>query len=206
MQESRDEIVRQCDEVKAMLLAKNEAYGDSALNPMRVFSRASTTEQIRVRIDDKLSRLARGSAFGDEDTILDLIGYLILLRIAGKGSKLDPMTRPDSNIRGVPAVRPPTSLPVVRPLAFFVVDFEGLTVVDGSIYSEASPTSRIGEFEKGRFCLYQEMGTEGYAEAYLALDGRIRDEKRFSAFRNLPSLVRQRKNFAASYPHLVRRR
>ena len=38
-------------------------------------------EQIRVRIDDKLSRLARGQAAG-EDVVLDLIGYLVLLRVA----------------------------------------------------------------------------------------------------------------------------
>lgn len=75
-------IAAECDAIKAMLLAKNAAYGNSALDPVRVFSRASTHEQIRVRIDDKLSRLQRGSVFGDEDTVLDLIGYLVLLRIA----------------------------------------------------------------------------------------------------------------------------
>lgn len=65
-----------------MLLAKNAAYGDSALSPLRVFSSADTAEQLRVRIDDKLSRLARGSEFAGDDTVLDLIGYLILLRVA----------------------------------------------------------------------------------------------------------------------------
>lgn len=62
-------------------MAKNAAYGDSALDPIRMFSSCDAGEQLRVRIDDKLSRLARGSAAG-EDVILDLIGYLILLRIA----------------------------------------------------------------------------------------------------------------------------
>lgn len=78
---TRDKIIAQCEDVKLMLLKKNEAYGDSALDPVRVFSKTDTAEQLRVRIDDKLSRLARGSAEG-EDVILDLIGYLILLRIA----------------------------------------------------------------------------------------------------------------------------
>ena len=64
-----------------MLVAKNAAYGDSALDPVRVFSHADPVEQILVRIDDKLSRLARGSAAG-EDVEQDLMGYLILLRIA----------------------------------------------------------------------------------------------------------------------------
>ena len=69
-----------CDEVKSILLSKNLAYGNSALEPVRIFSKASTVEQINVRIDDKLSRLARGHAAG-EDVELDLIGYLILKRV-----------------------------------------------------------------------------------------------------------------------------
>jgi len=71
-----------CDEVKAMLLQKNAAYGDSALQPLRVFSRADAQEQLLVRIDDKLSRIARGHEFENDDTVLDLIGYFILLRVA----------------------------------------------------------------------------------------------------------------------------
>jgi len=78
---TRDMITAECDAIRDMLLEKNEAYGDSAIEPLRVFSRASAEEQILVRIDDKLSRLARGSAAG-EDVVADLIGYLVLLRIA----------------------------------------------------------------------------------------------------------------------------
>ncbi len=74
-------IADECDAVKALLLEKNQAYGNSAIEPVRIFSKAPSEEQIRVRIDDKLSRLARGSAAG-EDVELDLIGYLILLRVA----------------------------------------------------------------------------------------------------------------------------
>lgn len=68
-------------EIGEMLIAKNKAYGNSALDPVRIFSRADPVEQIHVRIDDKLSRLARGAAAG-EDTVTDLIGYLVLLKIA----------------------------------------------------------------------------------------------------------------------------
>lgn len=67
--------------VRRLLRQKNAAYGDSALDPLRVFSKASPEEQIRVRIDDKLSRLARGSDAG-EDVLADLLGYLVLLEIA----------------------------------------------------------------------------------------------------------------------------
>jgi len=64
-----------------MLKEKNEAYGDSALDPIRIFSKSDTIEQLNVRIDDKLSRLARGDNAG-EDVEVDLIGYLMLKQIA----------------------------------------------------------------------------------------------------------------------------
>lgn len=80
---SAELIATECDLIKEILLQKNKAYGDSALSPVRMFSRAPMDEQIRVRIDDKLSRIARGSAAG-EDVVLDLIGYLVLLRVAAK--------------------------------------------------------------------------------------------------------------------------
>ena len=75
-------IQQVCQEIAEMLISKNKAYGSSALDPLRIFSKASSIEQINVRIDDKLSRLARGHAYGDEDTELDLIGYLVLKRVA----------------------------------------------------------------------------------------------------------------------------
>lgn len=69
-----------CMDLRDFLLAKNESYGDSASNPLRIFSQATTVEQINVRIDDKLSRLMRGKAYPGDDTELDLLGYLILKR------------------------------------------------------------------------------------------------------------------------------
>lgn len=79
-------IAKHCDEIKAMLLKKNEAYGDSALKPVRVFSKSDADEQIKVRIDDKLNRLMQGKNIleSDNDVIKDLIGYLILLLINQK--------------------------------------------------------------------------------------------------------------------------
>jgi len=71
-----------CKEIEELLLRKNRSYGNSALNPVRIFSKANAQEGIKVRIDDKLSRLAFGTGEFDEDVILDLLGYLILLRVA----------------------------------------------------------------------------------------------------------------------------
>lgn len=76
------QIRRACDEVCELLQKKNASYGDALSNPIRVFSDLDPETSIRSRIDDKLSRI-RNAGLGDdtEDTLLDLIGYLILLRI-----------------------------------------------------------------------------------------------------------------------------
>lgn len=80
--EVQDLIYEECEFIKDFLLNKNRKYGNSALNPTRIFSRSDAVEQLRVRIDDKLSREISSQDDDDEDIVLDLIGYLILLRIA----------------------------------------------------------------------------------------------------------------------------
>jgi len=80
-------IEMECDAIKSMLLAKNKKYGNSALNPMRIFSKAPPDEAIKVRLDDKLSRIKESNLDEDEDVYLDLLGYLILLRVSKKLAK-----------------------------------------------------------------------------------------------------------------------
>ncbi len=76
-------IRAKCEEIADLLIKKNQDYGDSALNPVRIFSKAPPIEALKVRIDDKLSRIAsHGEKNFTEDTLLDLIGYLILLAIS----------------------------------------------------------------------------------------------------------------------------
>lgn len=82
MLSTQEQISRVCDGIKAMLIEKNRKYGDAAINPIRCFSKASPSEQLLVRIDDKLSRIRNAQTDEDEDPINDLIGYLILLKIA----------------------------------------------------------------------------------------------------------------------------
>ena len=76
----KEEILNQVKEIGKFLIEKNRKYGNSAIQPTRIFSKASDEEQIMVRLDDKLSRLQSGQCDDDEDVILDIIGYLILLR------------------------------------------------------------------------------------------------------------------------------
>jgi hypothetical protein len=80
-------IIDKCEVIERMLLAKNTQYGDSALNPVRIFSKSDATEQIKVRIDDKINRLILGddTLEKDEDVIMDLAGYFILLLISLDG-------------------------------------------------------------------------------------------------------------------------
>ncbi len=75
-------IVRIAAEVVDLLIQKNKDYGDTANNPPKIFSKLDAIEGICSRIDDKLSRIAnKGINDKTEDTIGDIIGYLILLKV-----------------------------------------------------------------------------------------------------------------------------
>jgi hypothetical protein len=80
------EIADACDEIKFLLLNKNIAYGNSALSPIRIFSKAETNEQLYVRIDDKLNRLKNNQSYPGDNDVDDLIGYLVLLKVANQRS------------------------------------------------------------------------------------------------------------------------
>lgn len=81
---SGQKIISECLEIAEMLLKKNISYGDSALSPIRIFSQADNKEQIKIRIDDKINRIKNGAGFAGDNDIDDMIGYLILLKIANK--------------------------------------------------------------------------------------------------------------------------
>lgn len=89
--ETQAAIAAKCDEIKAMLLKKNEAYGDSVFETKRTFSNIDDPlALIRVRMDDKLSRIRNAQETGfkdDEDPYLDLIGYLILYLVVGEAQR-----------------------------------------------------------------------------------------------------------------------
>jgi hypothetical protein len=76
-----------CNEIRDLLLSKNKAYGDSALSPDNIFSKLDSAQAICARIDDKLSRIKNnGLDDATEDTLDDLIGSLILLKISRDNS------------------------------------------------------------------------------------------------------------------------
>ena len=82
LRKTQDLIRFECDAIRDMLVDKNRKYGNSAIHPMRGFSKADPMEQINTRLDDKLSRIASAQDDDTEDPEFDMIGYLILKRIA----------------------------------------------------------------------------------------------------------------------------
>lgn len=80
---TKDDIKRVCDNTKNLLVKKNEAYGDSALNPLGIFGNGDAVVSLGARMDDKLMRL-KSLGIGKEsiDTLYDLHGYITLLIIA----------------------------------------------------------------------------------------------------------------------------
>jgi hypothetical protein len=83
---SADRIKAASGRVLDLLLEKNESYGDTALNPLRVLSKLDAYEGLAVRADDKLSRLKNAPEAFQEDALLDLAGYLILM-LAARGER-----------------------------------------------------------------------------------------------------------------------
>jgi len=78
-------ILGECLDLAEMLLSKNASYGGSVLHPVPVFAPDAPIDlKLRVRLDDKLNRLRTTGLDGGagEDAVWDLMGYLVLLRIA----------------------------------------------------------------------------------------------------------------------------
>src|SRR6187399_3175056 len=65
---SGKEILSTCIDLAVFLSQKNISYGNSAIEPIRIFSSADNLEQIKVRIDDKLNRIMHDGGYqGDDD-------------------------------------------------------------------------------------------------------------------------------------------
>lgn len=78
---TQDTIRSVCQDICEILIEKNRKYGDSAIHPIRIFSKSDAIEQINIRIDDKINRKINQQDDDDEDVDLDLIGYLVLKRV-----------------------------------------------------------------------------------------------------------------------------
>jgi hypothetical protein len=68
------------DKMYKKIMEKNKKYGDAVLSPKRFFSNMPINMVVWSRIDEKISRCL-SSEKDNEDAILDIIGYLLLLII-----------------------------------------------------------------------------------------------------------------------------
>lgn len=71
------------DAMKDLLLYKNQKYGDSAINPKKVFYKGDSTNSILIRLDDKLGRVMSNTEDRPRvNDVCDIIGYCTLLLIS----------------------------------------------------------------------------------------------------------------------------
>lgn len=86
--QSQKKIVDVCDNMKSLLLYKNQKYGDSALNPNNIFYKGDSANSIKIRLDDKIGRVRNNDETKVND-VADIVGYCILLLVSMNVSKED---------------------------------------------------------------------------------------------------------------------
>lgn len=67
-----------CDALKEFLLAKNKNYGNSATEPLKIFSKISNIERMLCRLDEKMSRIKNSDELRQND-VVDALGYFVLI-------------------------------------------------------------------------------------------------------------------------------
>lgn len=76
-------IKKHMEQITDLLVRKNNQYGDSATKPAKIFNQLGAVESICCRIDDKMMRIKnKGLNKNTYDTLDDLVGYFVLLKIA----------------------------------------------------------------------------------------------------------------------------
>lgn len=78
---SSEKIEQVCTNINLLLQEKNKRYGNAALEPLKAFSKLSSEDSIKIRLDDKLKRVMNSEELRKND-VSDIIGYLILLCVS----------------------------------------------------------------------------------------------------------------------------
>lgn len=66
-----------------LLLYKNRKYGDSAINPKKIFYKGDSTNSILIRLDDKIGRVMSNTEEKPRvNDVADIIGYCTLLLVS----------------------------------------------------------------------------------------------------------------------------
>jgi hypothetical protein len=82
MTETQEKITLVFNSLRDLVIEKNKRYGDAALHPKNIFSKLEPGEGIKVRIDDKVSRIQHNQGEIRKNDVADLMGYLALLAVA----------------------------------------------------------------------------------------------------------------------------
>ena len=79
---TQEKIKEVLDSIKDLLLYKNQKYGDSAINPKKIFYKGDSTNSILIRLDDKLGRIISNTEDKPRvNDVADIIGYCTLLLV-----------------------------------------------------------------------------------------------------------------------------
>jgi len=78
MNATQEKIIKTCNNFRDFLVEKNKRYGNSALEPLGIFSKLDAKSSICIRLDDKMGRIKNSKKLRKND-ISDAIGYLLLL-------------------------------------------------------------------------------------------------------------------------------
>lgn len=90
MTDTQQKIKEITDGMQELLLYKNQKYGDSAINPKKIFYKGDSTNSILIRLDDKLGRIISNTEEKPRiNDVADIIGYCTLLLINMGVSKED---------------------------------------------------------------------------------------------------------------------
>jgi hypothetical protein len=87
---TQQKIAEITEAMRDLLLYKNQKYGDSALNPKKIFYKGDAQNSILIRLDDKLGRImANADATPRINDVADIIGYCTLLLISMGATQSD---------------------------------------------------------------------------------------------------------------------
>lgn len=87
---TQQKIAEITEAIRDLLLYKNQKYGDSALNPKKIFYKGDARNSILIRLDDKLGRImANADATPRINDVADIIGYCTLLLISMGATQSD---------------------------------------------------------------------------------------------------------------------
>ena len=83
MSDTQMKLVDVLDGMKNLLLYKNKKYGDSAINPKKIFYKGDSTNSILIRLDDKIGRVMSNPDDKPRvNDVADIIGYCTLLLVS----------------------------------------------------------------------------------------------------------------------------